>query len=125
MSNKLDWEKDKLNRKPKDTNSDGLPPLEKILGKPFANTPKTTEREARQRLELNKEKLVNKLNLVESEAFDQIISASKKKHLLKEIGDLIHELRSSTYPSACLSNDNSLLRKARSVLKARSSSLTP
>ncbi|MBI5006823.1 MAG: hypothetical protein HZB95_06820 [Nitrosomonadales bacterium] len=123
MNSKLDWEKDRQKRKPKDANTDGIQPLEKILGRPLVTTPKTTERDARQRLELNKTKLIDKLNFVESGAFEQIISLSKKRHLLKEIEDLIHELRSSTYRSACLANDNPLLRKARSVLKARSSSL--
>ena len=111
---KLDHPKITTAKKPKESNYDGPVPLEVIGRRPIVTTPKTTEREAKERMQTYQKDLEEKLVFVVSEEFQKIIS--KEQHL-KKIEDLIHELRSSPHKSACLADGNELLKRAKALLK--------
>lgn len=116
---KLDHSKIITNKKLKEPDYDSLPQPRPVVD----FTPKITEREAKEKTQINQNSLEEKLVFVESEKFDGIILASTKHDLLKEIEDLIHELRSFTYRSARLADNDPLVIKARAVVKLRRSLL--
>lgn len=111
---KLDHPKINTTKKPKEPNYDGPLPLNVIGQRPVVVTPKTTEREAKEKKQINQINLEEMLVFVAAEEFNTIIF---KEQYIKKIEDLIHELRASPYRSASLSDADSLIIKARAVVK--------
>ena len=115
MSGKLDFEKDRRNRMPREIDTDGLPSVNSLGNRPHY-APKTPASEAKRQLQINIQKLSEKLSHIASLDFNTIISTSRKKLLVNGIEDSIHLLRASTYVSGRLSDDHPLILQAKRVV---------